>query len=75
VRTARREFVFRYESAAHFVHVFRNYYGPTFLAFERLDARDQQRLAADIADLAARFNRSASSFVVPADYLEVVIDR
>jgi len=29
IRTARREFVFRYRSPAHWIEVFRTYYGPT----------------------------------------------
>jgi ubiquinone/menaquinone biosynthesis C-methylase UbiE len=75
IRAAKRQFAFRYESAAHFVHVFRTYYGPTALAFDVLDARTQRLLAGEIADLALRFNRSEASLVVPADYLEVVIER
>jgi len=75
VRAARRDFVFRYESAAHFIDVFRRFYGPTYQAFEKLDPHAQSRLADDITELSARFNRSRSSFVVPGEYLEVVIER
>lgn len=69
----KREFVMRYESTAHFIDIFRRFYGPTFKAFGALDAGGQEMLAADIAALAARFGRSTSSFVVPCEYLEVVI--
>ncbi len=75
IRAERKDFVFRYHSAAHFIEVFRTFYGPTFKAFGALDSRAQARLAADIEELSAKFNRSSTSFVVPGEYLEVVIDR
>jgi SAM-dependent methyltransferase len=75
LRAVRKEFNFRYTSAAHFVDVFRRFYGPTHKAFGALDADGQARLAADISALSSRFNRSKSSLVVPAEYLEVVIER
>ncbi|HKO92133.1 MAG TPA: methyltransferase domain-containing protein [Polyangiaceae bacterium] len=74
VRASRKHFVFRYESPAHFVDVFRRFYGPTFKAFGVLEPSAQAGLAAAIVDLSARFNRSRTSFIVPAEYLEVVID-
>jgi SAM-dependent methyltransferase len=75
IRCEKRDFVFRYRSPEHFIDVFRLYYGPTFKAFGALDSAGQGRLAGDIAALIARFNRSASSVAVPAEYLEVVITR
>lgn len=75
MRVTRRDFLFRYRSAAHFVEVFRRFYGPTFKAFAALDAEGQERLSADILEMSERFNRAPGSFVVPAEYLEVVIDR
>lgn len=75
VKIERRHFVFRYRSAGHFVDVFRRFYGPTFKAFSALDAAGQERLAADVEELARAANRSKSSLVVPAEYLEVVIER
>jgi len=75
IRTARKEFVFRYRSTAHFIDVFRRFYGPTHKAFGALDPEGQARLVADLTDLSARFNRGERSFVVPAEYLEVVIER
>jgi len=74
LRATRKHFAFRYESAAHFVDVFRRFYGPTYKAFGALDPWGQAGLAAAIVELSARFNRSSTSFVVPAEYLEVVID-
>lgn len=75
VRATRKEFMFRYESPAHFVDVFRRFYGPTFMAFRTLDAAGQARLEADLVELCARFTRRQSSFVAPGEYLEVVIER
>jgi ubiquinone/menaquinone biosynthesis C-methylase UbiE len=75
VRATRKEFVFRYESTAHFIDIFRRFYGPTYVAYRMLDTATQERLSADIGELAARFSRRNSSFVVPGEYLEVVIER
>ena len=75
IRTERKDFVFRYESTAHFIDVFRNYYGPTYQAFRKLDAEGQVLLERDIVELCARFARPGTAFAVPAQYLEVVIER
>jgi SAM-dependent methyltransferase len=68
----RREFVFRYASAEHWLDFFRTYYGPTLKAFAALDAEGQARLEADLLDLAQRHNTAADSLRIPATYLEVV---
>jgi ubiquinone/menaquinone biosynthesis C-methylase UbiE len=74
IRCVRREFQFRYASPAHWLQVFRDYYGPTHKAFAALDARGQERLQADITALLERRNRGgARSLVVPGEYLEVVV--
>jgi ubiquinone/menaquinone biosynthesis C-methylase UbiE len=76
IRSERRHFNFRYRSAAHFLQVFRDYYGPTHKAFGALDAAGQQKLARDITALLDEFNVAGSaSLVVPAAYLEVVITK
>ena len=73
---ARRHFNFRYRSAAHWIQLFRDYYGPMHRAFAALPAAGQARLEADLADLLQRFNRAGPhSLVVPGEYLEVVITR
>ncbi len=72
----RREYVFRYRSPAHWLEVFRTYYGPTHKAFGALDAVNQHALAEDITALLRRFNRSGDeSLVLPSEYLEVVITK
>jgi ubiquinone/menaquinone biosynthesis C-methylase UbiE len=71
-----RQFTFRYRSPAHFVEVFRTWYGPVLKAFGTLDANGQAALQADLIELIHRFNRSRdSTMVVPSDYLEVVVVR
>ena len=76
LRIAPRDYVFRYRSAAHYIDVFRTWYGPVHKAFLSLDAAGQQALAQDITDLVGRFNRSGGeAMVVPSEYLEVVIER
>ena len=69
-------FNFRYRSAAHWVQVFRDFYGPTHKAFAALDAQGQQALEDDITALLQQMNTAgAASLVVPAEYLEVVINK
>ena len=69
-----RNFVFRYHSPAHFVDVFKTYYGPMLKAFAALDEQGRLSLAADLHALIHRFNRTDDGTVlVPGEYLEVVI--
>jgi len=71
-----RTFAFRYESAEHFVHVFRTFYGPVLKAFAALDANGQAALDSDLLALLRTADRGGSSgLVVPAEYLETVITR
>ena len=72
----RKHFVFRYHSAAHWLEVFRTFYGPMHKAFGALDAAQQEALAADLIALAENFNRATDgTLVAPSEYLEVVIRR
>ena len=67
-----RHFNFRYRSAAHFVNVFREFYGPTHKAFAALDATRGAALEADIVALLEELNVGGpDSLVVPGEYLEV----
>jgi SAM-dependent methyltransferase len=76
IRTVRRNFNFRYRSAAHWLQIFRDFYGPTHKAFAALDRARQDALAKDITTLLSRCNTAgASSLVVPGEYLEVVITK
>ncbi|MPW22480.1 methyltransferase domain-containing protein [Paraburkholderia sp. CNPSo 3157] len=70
----RKQFNFRYRSGAHWIQVFREFYGPALKAFAALDPSMQAALEQDIANLLDRFNvAGTSSLVVPGEYLEVVI--
>lgn len=74
IRCVRRDFHFRFRSAAHWIEVFRRFYGPTLNAYAALDAAGQARLTDDITVLLERLNvGGANSLVVPSEYLEVVI--
>lgn len=76
IRAEQRQFTFRYDSPARFLEVFRTFYGPVLKAFAALDAQGQERLAADLLALAARFNRATDgTLAAPSDYLEVVVGR
>ena len=76
IRTVRKHFNFRYRSAAHWVQVFRDYYGPTHKAFSALDSTLQKSLEADILALLGRLNIGGRhSLIVPGEYLEAVITK
>jgi ubiquinone/menaquinone biosynthesis C-methylase UbiE len=76
LRAVRKQFVFRYLSAEHWVEDFRRFYGPVHLAFEALDEWGRRELHEALLDLLERGNRGGrDALVVPADYLEVVIRR
>jgi ubiquinone/menaquinone biosynthesis C-methylase UbiE len=74
IRCVRKQFKFRYRSIAHWIQIFRDFYGPTHKAFAALDAERRVSLGQDISALLERFNVAGpSSLVVPGEYLEVVI--
>ncbi len=74
IQCVRKNFNFRYLSAAHWLQIFRDYYGPTHKAFASLDTARQEALAMEITALLEQHNVGGkSSLVVPSEYLEVVI--
>jgi ubiquinone/menaquinone biosynthesis C-methylase UbiE len=76
IRCARRHYNFRFRSAAHWVEVFRDFYGPTHKAYAALDPARQARLTEDLTALLERRNTGGpNSLVVPSEYLEIVITR
>jgi len=76
IQASRKNFNFRYRSAAHWIQIFRDFYGPTHKAFAALDPARQDALAKDITTLLNRYNTAGpASLVVPGEYLEVVITR
>jgi ubiquinone/menaquinone biosynthesis C-methylase UbiE len=71
-----RTFNFRYRSAAHFIEVFRTWYGPVHKAYASLPPEQALALTADLTELLNQHDRTAGrSLVVPSEYLEVVITR
>jgi ubiquinone/menaquinone biosynthesis C-methylase UbiE len=76
IRCVRKHFNFRYRSSAHWIQIFRDFYGPTHKAFAALDTARQAALEHNIVALLERLNIAGrSSLVVPGEYLEVVIVR
>lgn len=75
VRTRSRTFNFRYRNAAHWLDLFRTYYGPMNRAFAALDTERQGAFARELLELAELGNRSGDgTLVLPSEYLEVVIE-
>ena len=76
IQATPRIFNFRYRSPAHWMEVFRTFYGPVNRAFLALDTPRQDELERDILNLLARFDRGGvGGLVVPSEYLEVVVTR
>jgi 2-polyprenyl-3-methyl-5-hydroxy-6-metoxy-1,4-benzoquinol methylase len=69
----RRQFVFRYRSAQHWLDTFRTYYGPVLKAFAAVDDAARAALERDLLALANEGNTSSvGTLRVPSEYLEVV---
>jgi ubiquinone/menaquinone biosynthesis C-methylase UbiE len=76
IKSAQRNFVFRYRSPEHWLEVFKTYYGPLLKTFGALEPAAQSALARDLMALIEQFNRSGDdSMVVPSEYLEIVVTR
>jgi ubiquinone/menaquinone biosynthesis C-methylase UbiE len=76
IKSAQRNFMFRYRSADHWLDVFTTYYGPVLKTFAALAPAAQADLERDLRALIGQFNRSGdSSMVVPGEYLEIVVTR
>lgn len=76
IRCERRHFHFRYRSPAHWLQVFRTFYGPTHKAFAALDEAGAKALEREIRALLEAMNTAGTtSLVVPSEYLEVVVTK
>jgi ubiquinone/menaquinone biosynthesis C-methylase UbiE len=76
VTASRQVFNFRYESAEHWLDVFKSYYGPMNRAYATLDAARQAALQADVIALLRRMNRGGrTALIVPGEYLEAVVTK
>jgi len=75
-RIERKMFKLRYASSAHWLQVFRDYYGPLNRAFAALDPGAGDALARDLLAMIEQCNiAGTSSLVAPAEYLEVVLTK
>ena len=76
LETRRRLFNFRYRSAAHFIEMFRSWYGPVHKAFAALPADGAAALERDMTELLDSLDEGGpGGLVVPSEYLEVVVVR
>jgi len=76
IAVERKTFAFRYKSPAHWVEIFRDYYGPVHKAFAAIDPQAREALEADLYALIGRFNAAADgTLVVPGEYLQAVITK
>jgi ubiquinone/menaquinone biosynthesis C-methylase UbiE len=71
-----RNFVFRYKSPAHWLEIFRDYYGPVLKAFASLNPEARKALEKDLHDLLDQHNVAKDgTLVLPSEYLEAVITK
>lgn len=76
IHCQRRTFNFRFQSAAHWIEVFRNYYGPIHKTYAALDEDRRAGLTEDLTALLEHLNVGGrNSLVVPGEYMEIVITR
>jgi SAM-dependent methyltransferase len=76
LRIERRTSFQRFRSADHWLEVFRTYFGPTKVAFERVGSEGEAALEANIRELLSHHNRAGErALVLGADYLQVVATR
>jgi ubiquinone/menaquinone biosynthesis C-methylase UbiE len=76
IAVTKRFFNFRYRSAAHFVEIFRTWYGPVHKAFAALPPEKGAALERDLLELIESLNRGGpDTLLVPGEYLEIVIKR
>jgi ubiquinone/menaquinone biosynthesis C-methylase UbiE len=73
-RSVHRTCTWRFTSPEEFTAFFRRWYGPALKAFEVLDDNGRAALAADLAQLARRWDRNhGGGIAIPATYLETIM--
>ena len=76
LRAERRSVRMRFLSVDHNLEFFRTYFGPTKMAYERLDDPGREAYEADMRAMLERWNEAGDrALVMTADYLEVVARR
>jgi len=70
----KRSALFRYRDNAHWIDVFKTWFGPIMLVLEKLDGKGRLDFLRELDDTLTRFNVSGDdTLVISADYLEVAI--
>jgi ubiquinone/menaquinone biosynthesis C-methylase UbiE len=72
LRAERRTVKQRFRSPEHWLEIFRTWFGPTKVAFERVGPEGEEALGADLRALVERYNIDQTTLVLPTEYLEVV---
>jgi SAM-dependent methyltransferase len=73
LQTTKRDYIFRYRSAPHWLDVFGTYYGPTATTLKALDATKQEQFSREVISLLESYNRAKDgTLAVPSEYLEAV---
>ena len=76
LHTTKRDYIFRYRSAAHWLEVFGTYYGPTATTLKALDATRREQFSSELLSLLESYNRAKDgTLVLPSEYLEAVAIR
>lgn len=76
IHAQRRTYTFRFRSEDHWIDYFRTYYGPMHKAFLALDPQGQVDFREALKSLARAWNRSdRGDFLVPSEYLEIVVTK
>lgn len=71
----RREFVFRYRSALHWVELWREIYGPMNKAFDAAGPMGEAALERELVEIATAASIDDEAMIVPAEYAEIVVYR
>ena len=71
---SKRSALFRYRDNAHWIDVFRTWFGPIVLLLAKLDDERSSEFLRELENTLTRFNVSGDdTIMISADYLEVVI--
>ena len=73
LRVERRTLVQRFYSVDHWLNIYRTYFGPAKVAFERVGPEGEDALESDLRAMLDRNNTAGErALVIPADYLMVI---
>jgi ubiquinone/menaquinone biosynthesis C-methylase UbiE len=73
IRTERRSVFQYYRSVDHALEMFRTYFGPTYKAFQTLDAQGQKALSDDLSALFTRNNKATDgTLILEAQYSQSI---